>query len=69
MCQVREVLRLKHVAGHGERRIAAAIGISRHTVAECLRRATVVGITWPCRSSWTTVLSRRGCLAYRSPST
>lgn len=37
MRQVREVLRLKHVAGHSERRIAAAIGISRYTVAEYLR--------------------------------
>jgi DNA-binding transcriptional regulator LsrR (DeoR family) len=46
MRQVREVLRLKHV-GHSERRIAAAIGISRYTVVEYLRRATVVGITWP----------------------
>ena len=47
MRQVREVLRLKHDVGHSERRIAAAIGISRYTVAEYLRRATVVGITWP----------------------
>ena len=47
MRQVREVLRLKHVAGQSERRIAAAIGISRYTVAEYLRRAMVVGITWP----------------------
>jgi transposase len=47
MRQVREVLRLKHAAGHSERRIAAAIGISRYTVAEYLRRAAVVGITWP----------------------
>jgi transposase len=47
MRQVREVLRLKHIAGHSERRIAGAIGISRYTVAEYLRRATVVGITWP----------------------
>src|ERR1700751_6165963 len=47
MRQVREVLRLKHAAGHSARRIAAAIGISRYTVAEYLRRATVVGITWP----------------------
>ncbi len=36
-----------YVAGHSERRIAAAIGISRCTVAKYLRRATVVGITWP----------------------
>ena len=47
MRRVREVLRLKHVAGHSERRIAVAIGISCYTVAEYLRRATVVGITWP----------------------
>ena len=47
MRQVREVLRLKHVAGHSERSIAAAIGISRYTVAEYPRRATVVGITRP----------------------
>ena len=39
MRQVREVLRLKHAAGFSERRIAAAIGISRTTVAEYLRRA------------------------------
>ena len=47
MRQVREVLRLKHAAGFSERRIAAAISISRTTVAEYLRRASVVGITWP----------------------
>jgi hypothetical protein len=47
MRQVREVLRLKHVCGHSERRIAAAVGISRYTVAEYPRRAAVVGITWP----------------------
>jgi transposase len=46
MRQVREVLRLKH-AGHSERRIAAALDISRHTVAEYLRRAAVACITWP----------------------
>ena len=47
MRQVREVLRLKHAAGFSERRIATAIGISRTTVAEYLRRAAVFGITWP----------------------
>ena len=47
MRQVREVLRLKHVCGHSGHRIAAAVGISRYTVAEYLRRAAVVGITWP----------------------
>ena len=47
MRQVREVLRLKYVCGQSGHRIAAAIGISRYTVAEYLRRAAVVGITWP----------------------
>jgi transposase len=47
MRQVREVLRLKHVCGQSGHRIAAAVGISRYTVAEYLRRASVVGITWP----------------------
>jgi len=47
MRQVREVLRLKHAAGASARHIAASLGISRSTVAEYLRRAAVVGITWP----------------------
>ena len=47
MRQVREVLRLKHAAGLSKRGIAASLGISRTTVAEYLRRAAVVGITWP----------------------
>ena len=47
MRQVREVLRLKHACGQSERQIAAAVGISRYTVAEYLRRAAVIGIIWP----------------------
>lgn len=47
MRQVREVLRLKHVCGRSGYQIAAAVGVSRYTVAEYLRRAAVVGITWP----------------------
>jgi transposase len=47
MRQVREVLRLKHVYGRSGHQIAAAVGVSRYTVAEYLRRARVVGITWP----------------------
>jgi transposase len=47
MRQVREVLRLKHACGQSDRQIAAAGRISRYTVAEYLRRAAVVGITWP----------------------
>jgi hypothetical protein len=47
MRQVREVLRLKHVCGHSGHQIAIMLGVSRYTVAEYLRRAGVVGITWP----------------------
>ena len=47
MRQVREVLRLKHICGHSGHQIAAMVGVSRYTVAEYLRRAAVVGITWP----------------------
>ncbi|MBV9357808.1 MAG: IS21 family transposase [Chloroflexi bacterium] len=47
MRRVREVLRLKHVCGQSGHSIAAAVGISRYSVAEYLRRAAVAGITWP----------------------
>ena len=47
MRQVREVLRLKHVCGQSGHHIAAVVGISRYSVAKYLRRAAVVGITWP----------------------
>jgi hypothetical protein len=47
MRQVREVLRLKHVCGHSGHPIAPMAGVSRYTVAEYLRRAGVLGITWP----------------------
>ncbi len=47
MRQVREVLRLTHVCGRSGHQIAAMVGVSRYTVAEYLRRAAVVGITWP----------------------
>ena len=48
MRKIREALRLKHALGLSERQIAiSAVGVSRSTVAEYLRRAGVVGITWP----------------------
>jgi hypothetical protein len=37
----------KHLAGFSNRRIAESVGISRYTVAEYVRRADIVGITWP----------------------
>jgi transposase len=47
MRKVREVLRLHHALGVSVRRIAVTIGVSRSTIAEYLRRAAVIGITWP----------------------
>ena len=47
MRKVREVLRLRHALGVSERQIAVTIGLSRSTVGEYLRRAAVIGITWP----------------------
>jgi transcriptional regulator with XRE-family HTH domain len=43
----REVLRLRHALGVSERQIAVTTGLSRSTVSEYLRRAAVIGITWP----------------------
>ncbi|MGD0025790.1 MAG: hypothetical protein ABSC37_14400 [Xanthobacteraceae bacterium] len=47
MRKVREVLRLRHAIGVSERQIAVTVGVSRSTVGEYLRRAAVIGITWP----------------------
>ena len=47
MRKIREALRLKHALGLSERLVAMSVGVSRSTVAEYLRRAGVVGITWP----------------------
>ncbi len=47
MRKVREVLRLKHACGASERLITQSLGIGRSTVGEYLRRAAVIGITWP----------------------
>jgi transposase len=47
MRKVREVLRLRHALGVSERQMAVTVGISRSTVSEYLRRAAVIGITWP----------------------
>ncbi len=45
MRKVREVLRLRHALGVSERQIAVTVGVSRSTVG--VRRAGVIGITWP----------------------
>src|SRR3954451_6808737 len=47
MRKVREGLRMRHALGVSVRRIAVTVGVSRSTIGEYLRRAAVVGITWP----------------------
>ena len=43
----REVLRLKYAGGASARVIAQSVGIGRSAVAEYIRRAAVIGVTWP----------------------
>ena len=47
MRDVREVLRLKHAVGRSLREIARVVGVSAATALEYVRRAEVVGVTWP----------------------
>jgi transposase len=47
MRKVREVLRLKYACGASERVIARSVGVGRTAIAEYIRRAAVIGITWP----------------------
>ena len=47
MRKIKDVLRLKYEAHFSDRQIAAAIGSSRSTVQECLRRCRVADIPWP----------------------
>ena len=47
MRKIREVLRLTHALGMSDRLIAQATGIGKTAVGEYVRRAAVVGITWP----------------------
>ena len=47
MRKIKEVLRLKHEAGCGNRDIAKSCGIGRTTVSRYLRRAKRAGLSWP----------------------
>lgn len=47
MRHIKEVLRLKWGQGLSQRQIARSLGISRPAVAEYLRRAEQVGLSWP----------------------
>ena len=47
MRKIREVLRLKYACGASDRVISRSVGIGRTAIAEYIRRAAVIGITWP----------------------
>jgi hypothetical protein len=47
MRKVREVLRLRHMLGLSFRQISEATGVGKTVVGEYVRRAGVLGITWP----------------------
>src|SRR3954471_14961146 len=47
MRKVREVLRLKHTLGMSLRQISEATGVGKTVIGEYVRRARVIGITWP----------------------
>lgn len=47
MRKVREILRLKAVAGMGHKGIARSLGIAASTVRMTLRRAAAAGLSWP----------------------
>jgi transposase len=47
MRKVREVLRLRHTVGLSFRQISEATGVGKTVVGEYVRRAGVLGITWP----------------------
>ena len=47
MRKVREVLRLRHAFGLSYRKINEALGVGKTSAGEIVRRAEVVGLTWP----------------------
>jgi transposase len=47
MRKIRDVLRLKFVAGLSDRVIARSIGVGRTTVQECVQRAVAANLSWP----------------------
>ena len=64
MRKVREVLRLKHAVGLSYREISEATGVSRTAVWEYIRRAEVIGITWPVPEDLDDASLERGLFAY-----
>ena len=47
MRKVREVLRLRHALSLSYREISEALGVGKTSAGEIVRRAEVIGLTWP----------------------
>ena len=47
MRKVREVLRLRHALSLSYREIGEALGVSKTAAGEIVRRAEVIGLSWP----------------------
>jgi transcriptional regulator with XRE-family HTH domain len=47
MRKVREVLRLRRALGLSYREIGEALGVGKTAAGEIVRRAEVIGLTWP----------------------
>jgi hypothetical protein len=47
MRQIKKILRLKGAVGLSDRLVGEAIGVSRSSVQECLRRARIEQVQWP----------------------
>ena len=47
MRKVREVLRLRHALSLSYREISEALGVGKSSAGEIVRRAEVIGLTWP----------------------
>jgi len=52
MRKLKEVLRLRHELGLGQRQIARSCSIGHGTVYEYLRRAQEAGVSWPLPEGW-----------------
>ena len=52
MRKLKEVLRLRHELGLGQRQIARSCSIGQGTVYEYLKRAEAAGVTWPLPEGW-----------------
>jgi len=61
MRKVREVLRLRHALSLSYREISEALGVGKTAAGEIVRRAEVVGLTWPLPSCSMMASLSAGC--------